>query len=178
MRRIFWLGITLVLAASAGHAVDWSTLRPQGYVSDFANVIDTSSKGQLEAYCAKLQASTNVQLALVTVASLQGEPIEEVARSIAKAWGVGRKDENDGMLLLLAIGERRTRLEVGSGLVPILPDSLSSEVLREMRPALREEHYGEALMAAAEALGGAITKARNVALEAPMPRQMKPSFFN
>src|SRR5690348_11566110 len=99
MRSSLALGIALAISASAGWAVDWTSLKPQGYVSDFANVIDVSSKGQLEAYCAKLEASTKVQLALVTVPSLQGEPIEDVARTLARAWGVGRKGENDGMLL-------------------------------------------------------------------------------
>src|SRR6266481_2071717 len=114
MRRSFWLGVALALCASVGRGVEWNTLRPQGYVSDFAGVIDVASKGQLEAYCAKLEQVTKVQLALVTIASLQGEPVEDVARSIARAWGVGQKGENNGALLLLATGEHRSRLEIGS----------------------------------------------------------------
>src|SRR5947209_16547015 len=144
MLRSIWLGVVAALCATAGRAVEWNTLRPQGYVSDFAGVIDVSSKGQLEAYCAKLEQATNAQLALVTLGSLQGEPVEEVARSIARAWGVGQKAENNGVILLLATGEHRSRLEIGSGLARIVPDSMANEVLREMRPALRREHYGEA----------------------------------
>jgi uncharacterized protein len=123
MRSSLGLAIALAVNAAAGWAVDWSALKPQGYVSDFANVIDVTSKGQLEAYCAKLQASTKVQLALVTVPTLRGEPVEDVARALARAWGVGQKGENDGILLLLAIGERKSRLEVGSGLAEVIPDS-------------------------------------------------------
>jgi|SoiMethySBSTD1v2_1073268.scaffolds.fasta_scaffold263846_2 uncharacterized protein len=177
MRSSLGLAIALAVNAAAGWAVDWSALKPQGYVSDFANVIDVTSKGQLEAYCAKLQASTKVQLALVTVPTLRGEPVEDVARALARAWGVGQKGENDGILLLLAIGERKSRLEVGSGLAEIIPDSMAGEVLRAMRPALRQEHHGEAMMAAAETLGTAITQARNVPLEAPMPRKIRTSWF-
>src|SRR5437867_9745842 len=113
MRRSFWLSVMAALSAWPGYAADWSTLRPQGYVSDFAGVIDVASKGQLEAYCAKLEQATKVQLALVTIGSLQGEPVEDVARSIARAWGVGQKAENNGALLLLATGEHRSRLEIG-----------------------------------------------------------------
>ena len=54
--------------------------------------------------------------------SLEGEPIEDVANTIYRAWGVGQKGKNEGILLLLAIGDRRNRLEVGYGLEPILPD--------------------------------------------------------
>ena len=56
---------------------------------------------------ARLQKATGVQLALVTIPSLQGEPIEDVANTIARAWGVGQKGQNEGILLLLAISDRR-----------------------------------------------------------------------
>ena len=62
---------------------------------------------------------------------------------------MGQKGKNEGILLLLAIQDRRSRLEIGYGLEPILPDGLAGIVLREMRPALRQQQYGEALMAAA-----------------------------
>ena len=66
-----WFPLALLLASwtSAGWAVDWKTLRPQGYVSDFANVVDAGSKSQLESYASKLQRATGVQLALVTIPS-------------------------------------------------------------------------------------------------------------
>lgn len=177
MRRSYWLAVVAALCAVPGRAADWSTLRPQGYVNDFAGVIDTASKGQLEAYCSNLERATRVQLAMVTLTSLEGEPVDDVARSIARAWGVGQRGENNGVLLLLAIGEHRSRLEVGSGLSGILPDSTAADVLREMRPALRREHYGEAVMAAAETIGSTIAKAKNVSLDTSMPRQIRPSFF-
>src|SRR5262245_26697336 len=109
MQKSLWLGIALALSAGAGHAVEWKTLRPQGYVSDFAGVVDVASKAQLEAYCLKLENSTKVQLALVTIRSLEREPVEDVARAIFQAWGVGHKDSNDGVLLLLSIADRRSR---------------------------------------------------------------------
>ena len=123
----------------AGWAVDWKALQPQGYVSDFADVIDAASKARLEAYCAAVEQSTGAQMALVTVPSLEGEPIEDVANTIFRAWGVGQKGKNEGILLLLAIDDRRSRLEVGYGLEPILPDGLDGSILREMRPALRQQ---------------------------------------
>ena len=64
-----WLRVSVLLGlfASAGSAVDWKALKPQGYVSDFANVIDPASKSQLEAYCAAVERSTGAQIALVTI---------------------------------------------------------------------------------------------------------------
>ena len=93
--------------------VDWAALKPQGYVSDFANVIDAQSKTELEAYCTRVEQQTGAQMALVTVESLSGEPVEDVANTIFRAWGVGKKGKDEGIMLLLSeIGDRRDRLEV------------------------------------------------------------------
>jgi len=163
----------LLLCASAGWAVDWTAYKPEGYVSDFAKVIDPASRTQLEQYCGMVERSTHVQMALVMVPSLGGEPIQDVAYAMARAWGVGRKGENDGVLLLLAIQDRRSRLEVGTGLESVLPGSLSSDILTEMRPTLRQQRYGQALMAAAETIGQTVAKVRNVKLEEKLPRQVE-----
>jgi uncharacterized protein len=172
-----WLRVSVLLGlfASAGSAVDWKALKPQGYVSDFAHVIDPASKSQLEAYGATVEQSTGAQMALVTIVTLEGEPIDDVANTIYRAWGVGQKGKNEGVLLLLVIADRRNRLEVGYGLEPILPDGFAGSVLREMRPALRQQSYGEALMAAAETIGAAVAKAKNVTLTAQLPRRIHSS---
>jgi len=171
-----WLRVSVLLGlfASAGSAVDWKALKPQGYVSDFARVIDPTSKSQLEAYCAAVERSTGAQLAFVTIATLEGEPVEDVANTIYRGWGVGQKGKNEGILLLLAINDRRNRLEVGYGLEPILPDGFAGSVLREMRPALRQQHYGEALMAAADTIGNTVAKAKNVSIATQLPRRIRP----
>ena len=169
------LGFLAGLCACAGRAVDWKALQPQGYVSDFAGAIDPASKAQLEAYGGIVEQSTGAQMALVTVASLEGEPIEDVANTIFRAWGVGQKGKNEGILLLLSIGDRRSRLEVGYGLEPILPDGLAGSILREMRTPMRRGDYGDAMMAAAETIGSTIAKAKNVELTARLPRRTRPA---
>ncbi len=115
MRKWLRLGLVLGLCACAGRAVDWKALQPQGYVSDFAGVIDPASKAQLEAYGGIVEQSTGAQMALVTVASLEGEPIEDVANTIFRAWGVGQKGKNEGILLLLSIGDRAAGWKWGTG---------------------------------------------------------------
>jgi uncharacterized protein len=168
-------GAWLFLFASAGWAVDWTAYKPEGYVSDFAKVIDAASKARIETYCGEVQRATGAQIALVTVPSLQGEPVEEVANAIARAWGVGQKGKNEGVLLLLSIQDRKSRLEVGYGLEPILPDGLAGATLREMRPALRQGQYGDALIAAAQTVGTAIANAKHVTIGSPMPRKVQPT---
>jgi uncharacterized protein len=161
--------------ATLAFGVDWKALKPQGYVSDFGHVIDAQSKAALEQYCARVEQVTGAQMALVTIPSLEGEPIDDVANTIYRAWGVGQKGKNEGIMLLLVINDHRSRLEVGYGLEPILPDGLDGSILREMRPALRARQYGEAMMAAAQIIGSTIAKSKNVSLDAQLPRRARPS---
>src|SRR5262249_31502381 len=172
MWNLLRLGALAALCASAGLGVDWKALQPQGYVSDFAGVIDDASKSQLEVYSAAVERSTGVQMAFVTLRSLEGEPIEDVANTIYRAWGVGQKGKNEGLMLLLSIGDRRSRIEVGYGLEPTLPDGFVGSVLREMRPALRESHYGEAMMAAAQHMANTVAQAKGVQITERLPRRI------
>lgn len=174
MRQWLGPGILLAVVCSSGWAVDWKTLQPQGYVSDFAGVVDSASKARIENYAAEVEKSTGAQMAFVTIPSLEGEPIEDVANTIFRAWGVGQKGRNEGILLLLAISNRRSRLEVGYGLEPILPDGMDGDILREMRPALRNQDYGDALMAAAQTIGTDIANAKHVAIQTQLPRRAHP----
>ena len=172
-----WFRRLAILALAVGtlFAVDWKALKYQGYVNDFANVVDAQSRAALEAYCTAVEQSTGAQVAFVTLPSLQGEPIEEVANAIFNAWGVGAKGKNNGILLLLSVGDRRNWLEVGYGLESIIPDGFAGQVLDEMRPALRAQQYGEALMAAGQTIGSTIAKAKGVNINAQLPRRIRRS---
>lgn len=168
----------LFLLASAGlcaRAADFGALRPSGYVNDFAKVLDAASARQLEAYCAQVQNSTGAQIAIVTLPSLEGEPIEDVANLLYRKWGVGSKKDNEGVLLLLSIGDRRTRLEVGYGLEPIIPDGNAGSIIREMRPSLRAGNYAQAVSDAARTIAERIAQAKGVRIGMPAPmRRTRP----
>ena len=175
MRKLLRACFLLLCLAALALGVDWKALKPQGYVSDFARVVDAQSRAALEQYCARVEQATGAQMALVTIPSLEGEPIEDVANTIYRTWGVGQKGKNEGIMLLLVINDRRSRLEVGYGLEPILPDGFVGSILREMRPALRSRQYGDAMMAAAQMIGSTIAKSKNVSLDAQLPRRARRS---
>lgn len=158
--RLVW-----ALVPTLAFALDPNSLKPQGYVSDFANAIDAGSKAKLEAYCAQVERSTGVQIALVTIPSLEGAPIDDFANTLFRKWGVGKKGKDEGLLLLLAIQDRKDRIEVGYGLEPTLPDGFVGGVLREERVYLTKGEYGPALLAAADEMGSRIAAAKGVALD-------------
>ncbi len=163
--------VAAFLCCLPAFGADWKSLKPQGYVSDYANAIDASSKVALENYAAEVEQSTGAQLAFVTVSSLDNEPIEDVTYTLFRTWGIGQKKEDNGVLFLLSINDRKSRMEVGKGLGGVLPDGLDGLLLNRMRPALRQGEYGQALFTAAQTIGGLIAKDKNVTIQAVLPRK-------
>ncbi|MEO7143508.1 MAG: TPM domain-containing protein [Bryobacteraceae bacterium] len=165
------LGAALVLLAPTAPALDTAKLKPQGYVSDFAHALDPGARAKLERYCYVIEQSTGAQIALVTVDTLDGEPIEDAANRLYREWGVGKKQTNEGMLLLFAIKDHKDRAEVGYGLEPIAPDGYVGGVLRSIQPELRAGQYAEAFAGALQQIGGHIAQAKGVTLsDAPVSR--------
>ena len=166
----------LLLGVESLFALDLNSLKPQGYVSDFAHVIDSNSRARLEEYCERIERATGVQMAIVTLDSLDGQPVEDVANTLFRKWGVGKKGKDEGIMLLVAIKDHRDRIEVGYGLEPILPDGFVGSVLRESRPLLRQGLYGQAMLAAADVMGSKIAQAKGVSLDFSLhPRRPMPS---
>ena len=175
MKMWLRLGLLAGLSAPAVGAVDWNVLKPQGYVSDFARVVDPASRARLEAYCDAVQRSTGARIDLVIIPSLEGEPVADVARALHRAWAADQKSRSGTVLLLMAVRDRRVRLATASSLDSIVSDRT---LLSEMRPALRERDYGEALMAAVETIGTSLAQARKVAVPANLPRRLRPGAFD
>ena len=162
-----------VLLVPAAFGLDTSKLKPAGYVNDFAHVLGQGGARQLEAYCENLERATGAQMAIVTVDSLEDDPIEDVANRLYREWGVGKKGKDEGILLLLAIREHRQRAEVGYGLEPLVPDGFAGGVLRGIRPILRQGNYAGGLLAAAEQIGSRIADAKGVPLGEPALIQIR-----
>ena len=150
-------------------ALDLKSLKPQGYVSDFAGVIDAESRAAIESYAAAVEQSTGTQMSFVTLKTLDGEPLEDVSIDLFRQFGVGQKGKDDGVQLLLVINEHQSRLEVGNGLEPVLPDGLDGQILLDMRPELRAGHYGQAMLLAAQRIGQTVAQAEGKSVSAPLP---------
>jgi uncharacterized protein len=139
---------------------------PVGFVNDFAGVIDSQSKAQMEGIAGSLQAQTGAEIAVVTVQTIQPYgSIEEYTVDLATEWGIGKEDEDTGILILLAMEERRIRLEVGYGLEGLVPDGLAGEIIdQSILPALRSGDYGTGLLRGVQAVAGIIAKEYGVEL--------------
>jgi len=140
-------------------------LQPQGYVNDFAGVLSSQAKEQLATLCGEVDHRANAQIAIVTVKSLNGEPIEQFSVDLATHWGVGPKQAARGILILLAPSEHKYRIEVGYGLEPILPDGKVGDIGREAVPHLRQNDYGGALLLVTQRIASVIAQDKGVTLD-------------
>lgn len=123
------------------------------YVNDFAGIISDPVEAQLEADLESFTASTGNELAVVTLKSLEGDTVENTAVTLFEQWGIGQKNQDNGVLLLVAPNERELRIEVGYGLEPVLTDSRSGTIIREViTPKFKENDYDGGISDGAHAI--------------------------
>src|SRR3989441_7993382 len=145
-------------------------LKPQGYVNDFAGVLSAPARSQMTALCAEVDQKAHAQVAVVTIRSLEGVPTQEFANRLFKQWAVGYKPDDRGVLVLLAISDRKYWVEVGYGLEPILPDGKVGGFGREIVPLLRQNDYGGAMLQFTSRSAGGIAQDRRGTVRRRPPR--------
>ncbi|HEY1041526.1 MAG TPA: TPM domain-containing protein [Candidatus Paceibacterota bacterium] len=109
---------------------------PTSSVSDFANVLDDQAEQELRQKFIALQTEKHVEIAVVTVPDLEGETIETMATKVFDTWGMGNKQYDTGLLILLAPAERKIRIEVGYGLEEFIIDALASQIINKHKSEL------------------------------------------
>ena len=176
MRAAFALAI-LFFAASGVHlaaAEKVEQLSPQGYVNDFAGVMDAESQQKITALGQELDQKADAQLAVVTIHTLEGETASAFANRLFEKWGVGPKGKDRGVMVLLAVNDRQYWTEVGYGLEPILPDGKVGGFGRQMLPLLRQSQYGAALLQISSQIAATIAQDRGVTLTQGAPGMALP----
>ena len=123
-----FLAVLLVTALPA--SADLRLPELTGRVVDLANVLSPETEASLTEQLAAHEQRTSNQVIVATVSSLQGYDIERFANELFRAWGLGQKDRNNGVLLLVAPNEREVRIEVGYGLEGTLTDALSADIIQ------------------------------------------------
>ncbi|MFC6644075.1 TPM domain-containing protein [Granulicella cerasi] len=140
---------------------------PSGYVNDFASVLDASTRERMEELCTEVDQKAHAQIAVVTIHTLDGEPIEDYAVKLEEKWKVGNKQDR-GVLMLFVMDDHKQRMEVGYGLEGILNDAKSGDILRSLRPQLRSGDYSAALDNGVQQVAGIIAQDAHVTLAEPV----------
>jgi uncharacterized protein len=143
--------LVLCWAAVAAAAPQFPPLT--GRVVDDAHVLSPQTVQKLDADLAGLEARTGHQVVVATIPSLQGYDIADYGYQLGRAWGIGRKGQNDGVVFIVAPTERKVRIEVGYGLEPVLTDALSSVILQQrVLPKFRAGQMEQGIVDGTEAI--------------------------
>lgn len=156
-----WLCATFTLVVFllfSAQATAFTVPAYDGVINDFAEVLPDSFEQELETeLSAYTQATNSAEIAVVTITSLNGEPIEDVALQFFDTWQIGKQTSDNGVLLLLAMQDREVRIHTGYGVEGALPDALAGRIIRDsMTPLLREGKYAEAVAVGVEDIKRAV----------------------
>jgi len=136
-----------------------------GLINDFAGVIPQSEKQKMNILATEVLQKTGTSVVVVTMPTVGDSDVVIYTNELYQAWGIGKKGEDKGVLILLAVKERRIRIETGYGVEGILPDGRVGEILDKYAvPLLKKGAYGKGLYNALAAISVVIAKDANVDL--------------
>ena len=164
-----FLSLLLILAVKPAQA-DEPIPKPKGLVNDFADVIPSSYEKKISVISRELLQKTGVPVVVVTMPQIGDSDYNEYANRMYSAWGIGKKGEDKGVLIFVAIKERKMRIETGYGVEGILPDGLVGEIRdRYMVPLLEQNKFGEGLLNGTLAVAQVIAKDAGLKLTGQAP---------
>ena len=147
--------ILLLLVVALHAAIGWCderTPRIEGWVTDLANVLSPQQRERIAASLSAYEKETSHQVVVLTVPTLSGESIESFSLRVANTAGIGQRGVDNGVLVALAIAERRVRIELGLGFERHVSNARAQEIVAMMTPSFRDGDYGGGLEKGLEAL--------------------------
>jgi uncharacterized protein len=148
--------LTALLGATRAHG---AFPKPAGAVNDFAGVLSAGAAARMEALAAEILQKTGTSVVVGIFKSLDGDDPDQFANELYEVWGIGKKGEDKGVLIMLAVQERRVRIETGFGVEGVLPDGLIGSILdRYVVPLLKQNRYEDGLFNAMAAIGQVLAK--------------------
>ncbi len=164
------LGLIFIFFGAAPVGAEEKFPKPVGAVNDFAGVIPPDYKNQMECLAKEVLEKTGTAIVVATVQTLGDNELNDYVNSLYKAWGIGKKGEDKGVLIFLALKERKFRIETGYGVEGILPDGLVGEIRDKYTiPYLKQGDYGKGLSNAMTAVASIVAKDANVSLTGSTP---------
>jgi uncharacterized protein len=175
LRLKFLLAVLAVVAcATPALAEPVSSLKPTDCVNDFAGVLSPATTTQLKEMCRQVLAKTQASVVVVTIKSTDGQDIFNYAVDMYQKWGIGQKGKDQGVLILLAVQDRKYWTTVGYGLEPILPDGKTGGFGREAVPYLQRGDYDGAVSLLTSRIVDVIAKDAGVEITTSQPRRIEP----
>ena len=120
--------LTMLLSMSVIYGQSYPSHTPEFYVNDYAGILSTETEEAIMKVSVPLAQETGAQIVVVTVDSLEGQDIESYALNLFREWGIGDATKNNGLLLLVSLNDRQSRIEVGYGLEGALNDAKTGRI--------------------------------------------------
>jgi len=144
------LSLALVLAIGAAFGQEFPA-KPSTLVSDYTNTLTEDQKAQLEQKLVAFDDSTSVQVAVVMMQSTGDYDINEYAALLGRKWGVGQKDKNNGVVVLVALKDHKMSIQTGYGSEGMLPDAITHQIIEnDMKPNFKQGDFFGGLNAAVD----------------------------
>lgn len=151
MKR-FLLFICLSVFSFIGYAQNFPA-KPTTLVNDYTKTLSSEQIAQLEQKLVAFDDSTSIQISVVVISSLDGYDIGDYAYQLGRAWGIGGKEKNTGILVLTSIGDRKVTIQTGYGMEGALPDAIAKRIIEnEIKPSYKTGDYAAGLKAGTDAI--------------------------
>ena len=168
------IALAVVVFAICASAEPVATLKPTGCVNDFAGVLGPATITQLKEMCQQVLDKAQASEVVATVKSTDGEDIFNYGVDLYQKWGIGQKGKDRGVLILLAVQDRKYYINVGYGLEGILPDGKVGGFGREAVPYLKRGDYDGAVSLLTSRITDVIAKDAGVEITTSQPRRIEP----
>lgn len=140
MKRLYWVILLIILFSSQLLALDVPILK--GRVNDYASIMSGEQRTALESKLELQEKETSNQVVVLTIPTLDGDDIEDFSIRVAEKWEIGQAEKDNGVILLVALNDKKMRIEVGKGLEGVLTDATSGRIIREViGPAFKNGNY-------------------------------------
>jgi len=168
--RVIIVSLFLIALSGLSAAAQTATSplpEPTGYVNDYANVIEPATKEKLETILTNLKPRADIEIAIVTVPTTGGEDIFDYSLKVARGWGIGAKGgDKAGLLLLVAVNDRKYFTQVSDHLEGDLPDGLVGQIQRErLVPAFKRGDYSAGIYDTVQTYLATLAEKRNFSID-------------
>jgi uncharacterized protein len=176
LSSVRWIAVFFAILCCPGLLAAQDIPKPTGYVNDFAGVLSSADRRELDRFLSSVSSAISVEIAVVTVSST-GDPWDYATR-LYDAWKIGNRETDEGLLILVSLDPRQVVMETGYGLEGVLPDGRVGEILdRYVVPELSAGNYALGLYRGAEAAARIIANEKGIVLDtgtAELPRERPP----
>lgn len=140
MKKIIHVFLLLTLVVISSFSLDIP--KPNGFINDLAGILNFQEEDQLNQRVKKYEAETGVQIAILSIKTLDGNEINQYATRVFNEWGIGQKDKNNGILILHSTGDRKIFIATGRGIEGAIPDITAKHIVEnDMAPYFKKSEF-------------------------------------